>query len=176
MLVEPVMVQNTDYEIIGANARVWHDAAAEIAMCHPNKTIRHLIWRKLQFLHIYDLGQALLNQMPEKKFVFYLGAAFVDNEVRSDEIMKEGFSIIHNDWKTKECIMYTVTTFSSIEPLIVERLQKPVIVDEVKYEDEMLELNGTRCFKSCEHLGGIKFYANFNKQGNSLDYSSFPEG
>ena len=55
-------------------------------------------------------------------------------------------------------------------------VHQAVIVDEVKYEDEMLELNEVRVFKSCEHLGGIKFYANFNKQGNSLDYSSFPEG
>ena len=168
--------KNSDYEIIGANARVWHDAAAEIAMSHTNKATSHLIWRKLQFLHIYDLGQVLLNQMPEKKYVFYLGAGFVDSDVRSQEVMEEGFSIIHNDWKTDECIIYMVTTFSRMEPIIIKRLHNPAVVDEVKYEDEMLELNEVRVFKSCEHLGGMKFFANFNKQDTPLDYSSFPEG
>ena len=168
--------KNSEYQIIGANARVWHDAAAEIAMNHPNKAIHHLIWRKLQFLHIYDLAQILLNQMPQKKYVIYLGAGFVDNDLRSHDVMEEAFSIIHNDWKTKDCIIYMMTTFSSMEPLIKKRLHDPVVVDEVKFEDEMLELNGGRCFKSCEKLGGIKFFANFNEKEKSVDYNSFPEG
>ena len=60
-------------------------------------------------------------------------------------------------------------------PLIIQR--KPFhVAATVKFDDELLELNGCRCFKSCENLGGIKFFANFNEKGNSVDYNSFPEG
>ena len=114
--------------------------------------------------------------MPHKKYVFYLGAGFVDSDVRTHDVMEEAFSIIHNDWKTEDCIIYMMTTFSSMEPLIVKRLYNPVVVDEVKFEHEMLELNGSRCFKACENLGGIKFFANFNEKEKSVDYNAFPEG
>ena len=168
--------KNSDYEVVGANARLWHDAASEIAMNHPNKDIQHLIWRKLQFLHIYDLGQAMLNQMPQYKFALYLGAGFANEEVKESNVVGEAFSLYLNNWKTKDCVIYMMTTFSKMEPIMLKRLDNPKVVDEVRYEEEMLELNGVRCFKSCEHLGGIKFFANFNEHGDIPDYNSFPNG
>ena len=157
-----IWTRNTEYEIVGANAKIWHDAAAEIAMNHPNKTVQHLIWRKLQFLHIYDLGQVMLNQMPDKKFALYLGRGYANEEVRQSNIMDEGFSIILNNWDTKDCIIYALTTYSKMEPYIIKRLNSPSMVDEVKYEEEMLELDGVRCFKPCEQLGGMKFFVVVN--------------
>ena len=168
--------RNPDYEVVGANARVWHDAASEIAMRHPNKAIHHLIWRKLQFLHIYDIGQAMLNQMPQYKFALYLGAGFANEEVIESKATNEAFFLYQNNWNTKDCIIYMMTTFSKMEPIILKRFHNPKVVDEVKYDEEMLELNGIRCFTSCEHLGGIKFFANFNEQAANRDYSSFPNG
>ena len=171
-----VWTKNPEYEAIGANARFWHDAASEIAMNHPDKSMRHLIWRKLQFLHIYDVGQTMLNQMPQKKYVLYLGAGFVNQELRDLDIMEQAFSIVQNEWDTKDCIIYMITTFYQMEPYITKRISNPHIVDEIRYEEETLKLNGTPCFKSFEHLGGIKFVVNFNAKETCPDYNAFPEG
>ena len=65
-----IWTRNTDYDIIGANVKLWHDAASEIAMDNSNENLGHIIWRKLQFLHIYDLGQLLLNQMCHKNTLY----------------------------------------------------------------------------------------------------------
>ena len=168
--------KNPEYDIVGANAKVWHDAAAEIAMRDSNKSIQHLIWRKLQLLHIYDVGQVMLNQMPQKKFALYLGAGFVNEDVRESDIMEEVFSILLDDWRTKDCIIYMITTFSKMEPIILKRLHNSTVVDQVRYEEEALELNGIRCFQACEGLGGMTFFANFNEKDATLDYSAFPNG
>ena len=47
--------QNPKYEIIGAPVKDWHNAAAQIAHSFPEEK-RHIIWRDLQWQHIYDLG------------------------------------------------------------------------------------------------------------------------
>ena len=173
-----IWTRNKSYDIIGANARLWHHAASEVVTMDENtNNNQHLLWRKLQFLHIYDLGQVLLNQMPEKKFVVYLGAGFVDERVRESDIMQEAFHIIQNEWNTRDCIIFMFTTFSKMEPYIQRRLNNPTVIDEMKYEDQTLEVDGVRCFKSCEHLGGIKFIVNFNKQGaDNPDYNWYPSG
>ena len=61
--------QNPKYEIIGAPAKNWHNTAADIAKT-VDEQYRHIIWRDLQFQHIYDLGQKFLIQSRKKKILY----------------------------------------------------------------------------------------------------------
>ena len=90
-----------DYDIVNAKAKEWHDCAADIAN-EFSEDKRHLIWRDLQFQHIYDLGQQVLSNS-KKPFVVYLAMLYFDKEVRSSQISYKVMSSYRNSEECKDC-------------------------------------------------------------------------
>ena len=161
--------RNDKYEVIGADAKSWHNAAAEIVHNDINISERHLQWRNYQFQHIYDMGQKLLQQVPEKKYAFYYSIGCVypgfrergisSTSLTSDISRLDGY---HVNWDLSECIIYFMTSFPKMNTYMQTQPGKYKLIDYVSYAEENLILEGKKCFEPFEKLGGLTYYVNFN--------------
>ena len=157
-----VWTRNDDYEVIGSNAKNWHNAAANIVGDAINP---YALWRDYQFQHIYDVGQSLLKQAPEKKYALYLSTGYINPLFRrsgassASEVSR--LDDYHTHWNLSECLIYFATTFSKMEPHIKKYYPNYVPFDYVSYAEEKLTVEGRRCFREVEKLGGIRYYVDF---------------
>ena len=159
--------RNNEYEIIGAKAEEWHNAAAEIISKNLEVNEKHLIWRNYQFQHIYDVGQKLLQQAPEKKYALYLSTGYINPQFRrsgassTSEISR--LDDYHAHWDLSDCIIYFITSFYKMNKHIAKHypIYKPF--DHVRYTEEELILEGEKCFRPFENLGGLTYYVDFLK-------------
>jgi hypothetical protein len=163
--------RNKEYEVVGANVKEWHNAAAEIIATTPELRDNHLVWRNYQFQHIYDVGQKLLEEAPEKKYALYLSTGYIHPEYRSSgtsttlEILK--IDDFLTQWKNlSDCIIYCSTTFSKMDQRIQKFYPRYKPFDYISYTDQELVLDGSRCFQEFEHLGGITYHADFLKDSD----------
>ena len=157
--------RNDEYEVIGASAKSWHNAAAEVIARDPKNNDNHLIWRNYQFQHIYDMGQNLLRQVPEKKYALYLSTGYINPEFR-----RSGSSSVfeitrlkdyHLHWNLTDCVIYFMTTFSKMDERIKKHYSNYKQFDYVGYDEQELILDGHRCFEKFRNLGGITYYVDF---------------
>ena len=166
--------RNKEYEVVGANIKEWHNAAAKVIATSPELRDKHLLWRNYQFQHIYDVGQKLLEKAPEKKYALYLSTGYIHPDFRSSgtsttsDISK--LDDYHNHWKNiSDCIIYYTTTFSAMNKRIEKFYPHYKPFDYISYTDQELVLDGRRCFQEYEHLGGITYHVDFLKD---FDYKS----
>jgi hypothetical protein len=147
--------QNPRYEIIGADVKNWHNTAAKIAQNYPENE-RHLIWRELQYQHIYDLAQRVLIKS-KKSLVFYLAMLYLSPEIRSSKIGEN--ALIQTT--VPGCSLLCQSNFRAFDKTIYQKFKNPVLLDEVKYAEEelILNANNNRAFSPIDHLDGIRFYA-----------------
>ena len=159
--------RNDKYEVVGANAKSWHNAAAEIVHKSPHRNYNHLVWRQYQFQHIYDMGQHLLQKEPDKRYAFYCSTGSIAPEYRGGLGIAIGLGLLRPEdwhWSLNDCIVYTATTFSKLENIVKEHFKDFQQIDYVSYSEEQLVLDGNnRCFEPFEKLGGICFHVNFLK-------------
>ena len=150
-----------DYDIVNAKAKEWHNCAADIAHEFAEDK-RHLIWRNLQFQHIYDLGQQVLSNS-KKPFVVYLAMLYFDKEVRSSQISYKVMSSYRNSEECKECSFLVQSNFPGFDKTVHQALKKPKLVDEVKYSEEKLvmEENGGRAFSVIDKLDRLRFFVDY---------------
>ena len=62
-----------------------------------------------------------------------------------------------------ECLFYMQSNFPGFDKTVKNIFPNPQVVDEVKYKDEDLMIDGKRCFEKIEKLEGLKFFAEFFK-------------
>ena len=158
--------RNEEYKVVGASAKEWHNSASEIVNKTSESSIkRHLQWRKYQFQHIYDMGQKLLKENPEKKYAVYLSTGYINPEfrrtARSSSQQISRLDDYHAHWDLSHCIIYLATTFSKMDDYIQENYPSYIPIDHVKYSDLNLVLEDKKCFQPFEHLGGITYRADF---------------
>ena len=122
---------------------------------------KHLVWRNYQFQHIYDAGQKLLQQAPEKKYALYLSTGYIYPEYRRLQVSSLYDYHVHFD--LTDCVIYYATTFSSMNKRIQKLFPAYQPFDHVSYSEQQLVIDGRRCFQAFEHLGGITFYVDFLK-------------
>ena len=166
--------RNNEYEVIGASSKSWHNAAAEIIASNPEMGDKLLVWRNYQFQHIYDVGQKLLQQRPEKKYALYLSMGYINPEFRrsssSSVFRSSSLDDYHEHWNLADCIVYFMTTFSKMDDHLQKNYSnsnyKPF--DYVSYAEQELILEGRRCFEPFINLGGITYYVNFVEDVSSV--------
>ena len=151
--------RDVNYEIIGAPVLDWHNTAADIARTFPEED-RHIIWRDLQWQHIYDLGQKLLCQT-QKPQVLYKAILVLDPDLRSSNIANQAMQTICNFQPESEFSRFVQSNFRGFDKSVHKLYKNPQLLDEVKYSEEQLILNETkgRAFKCIDHLDGIRFFA-----------------
>ena len=163
--------RNNMYEVIGADLKSWHNAAAEVIARNPKRDDNHLIWRNYQTQHAYDIGQKLMLQMPEKKYALYFSLVYVDPKYRQSgsslypNLITELWNIRNYgvQWNLADSIAYGMTTFTKMSE------KKPHYghyghfkpFDFLSYEEEELVLDGGRCFEKFKKLGGMTFYVDY---------------
>ena len=166
--------RDNEYQVVGANVKEWHNAAAEIIATSPELRDKNFAWRNYQFQHIYDVGQKLLKEAPEKKYAIYISAGYIHPEFRRSRSLK---SFLFNQgvfqdifypsahFKTlSDCIFYFITTYSKMDEYFQKAYPCYKPFDYISYADQELVLDGMRCFPRFEHLGGITFYSNYLKE------------
>ncbi len=149
--------QNPSYEIVGANVRDWHNAAAELAAEWPHHDEKHLIWRDLQYQHIYDLSQRVLTQS-RKPHLVYLAMLVLSPEIRGQDSLSDKFlgQIPQEDTHS----IMVQSNFRGFDKTVFKSFPKTKLVDQVKYSEEELIVNSDcRAFKIIDHLDGIRFFA-----------------
>ena len=162
-----VWEQNEQYKVIGGAAKEWHNSASEIVSKDlQNNAQKHLEWRRYQFQHIYDLGQSLLRQVPEKKYALYLSTGYINPKFRrssssSKSQLLSRLDDYHAHWNLSDCIIYFATTFSKMDDHIGTNYPNYKPFDHIKYTDQDLVLGSKRCFQPFEHLGGMTYYVDF---------------
>ena len=151
-----VWKRNTNYEVIGLSAKDWHNMAAVISKDYCENQ-RHLIWRELQYQHIYDLGQIVLRNSGQSH-VFYLAMLYLNKEVRSSQLSDIVISI-----PKPGCSLLCQSNFRGFDKTVYKTFKNPIILDEVKYSEEKLVLNerGDRAFQPIDHLDGLRFFADY---------------
>ena len=153
--------KHEDYEIINAKAKEFHNCAADIAHEFSEEK-RHLIWRDLQFQHIYDLGQQILSES-RKPFVVYLAMLYFDKEVRSSQVSFKVMSSYRNSEECKDCSFLVQSNFPGFDKTVYQALKMPQLVDEVKYSEEklVLEENVGRAFRVIDKLDRLRFFVDY---------------
>ena len=151
--------QNPKYEIIGAPVKNWHNAAADIAKT-VNEEYRHIIWRDLQWQHIYDLGQKFLLQSRKKK-IFYLAMLYLNPEIRASKIAEKAVREMIFNMNSEQCSYLCQSNFRGFDKSVTRFFKNPLLLDSVKYSEENLVLTESegRAFRVIDHLDGIRFYA-----------------
>lgn len=151
--------RNPNYEIIGAPVKEWHNTAASIARTFPEDE-RHIIWRDLQWQHIYDVGQTLLCQTKKPK-VLYKAMLILNPDLRSSSIANQAIDTISSQNDNADFSRFVQSNFRAFDKNVNQIYKNPQLLDEVKYSDEQLILNETegRAFKIIDHLHGIRFFA-----------------
>ena len=155
------------YKVIGADAKLWHNAAAEVIDNDPEIVDRHLIWRNYQFQHIYDMGQNLLKKAPKKKYALYLNTGYITPELR-----RSGSTLVrtvnrlddyHRHWNLTDCVIYFASTISKANVHIQNQHKNYTELDYVSYAEEELVIDGKKCFEPFTKLGGITYYVDYLK-------------
>ena len=153
-----VWKRNPDYDIIDATIKDWHNTSAEIAHEKPYEE-RHLVWRDLQYQHIYNLGQKVL-QTSGKSFVFYVAMFGLNKKIRGTIPLGE---IMQHDKILQNCTMLCQSNFRAWESVVYNSWRNPVICEELKYLDEELCLDekSGRAFKVIDHLDSLRFFVDY---------------
>ena len=153
--------KNTNYNIdFTMDVKAWHNFAAENVADKDNIN-RVLDWRSLQSLHIYNLGQKLLNKS-SKKYSFYLAMLHISPCAQAKGLSSMNvINTMLKDFDLSECLIYCQSNFPGFDKVIYKLLPNPEIVDQVMYKDEELVINGERVFQKISHLEGLKFFVEF---------------
>lgn len=151
--------RNPNYEIIGAPVKEWHNTAASIARTFPEEE-RHIIWRDLQWQHIYDIGQRLLCQT-KKPQVLYKAMLILNPDLRSSSIANQAIDTVSSKNDNADFSRFVQSNFRGFDKNVNQIYKNPHLLDEVKYSEEQLILYDTegRAFKIIDHLDGIRFFA-----------------
>ena len=149
------------YDIIDCSTKDWHNAAAEIAH-EKSESVRHLIWRNLQFQHIYNLGQQVLTTS-RKPFVIYIAIYYLDKDMRSADISLRTLTDYFQAEECRNCSLIVQINIKATEKIAYQVMRNPILIDEVNYADEKLILNENegRAFKAIDHLGSLRFFAQY---------------
>ena len=145
------------YDVVGASLKEWHNTAARIAREEFKEDERHLVWRDLQWQHIYDLGQRLLSHS-KRPHVFYFAMLYLDSPLRATKIADNSLTV-----EKPDCTLLCQSNFRGFDKTVSRVFKKPFVCDEVKYSDEELVLyeKEGRAFRCIDHLDGIRFFANY---------------
>ena len=153
--------RNSEYRpIYDVDVKSWHNMAAENAT-QKDGIEGILEWRSSQSQHIYNLGQMLLAQST-KKFALYLAMLHISPCAQSSGLSSRIIlKTMMQEMDISNCLIYLQSNFPGFEKSVYSVLPNPQLVDQVKYKDEELCINGNRCFKKIEHLDGLKFFVEF---------------
>lgn len=151
-----VWKRDPDYEIVGADALSWHNVAAELAAEQNDKDPR-LVWRDLQFQHLYDLSQREMKSSGRDRTLWASCLSY------HSSIRDAGVSdfMLKNFWHKclqQGMVIGTQSNFRGFDKFVEKHLKNARIADEVKYADEKLHFEGKQVFKALEHIDGIRFY------------------
>ena len=153
--------KNENYDLINASVKDWHNCSAEIAHEFPEEK-RHLIWRTLQFHHIYDLSQNILS-LSGKPYVYYIAIVYLDVDIRSANVTWEALSTYFQSEECKDCSFFIQINIKAHDKIVRHGFKDAKLMDEVSYCDEKLILNERqgRAFKAIDHLGSLRFFAQY---------------
>ena len=147
--------RDPNYFIIRAPVQEFHNCAAEIAQNFPLHH-RHLIWRQLQWLHIYDLSQSFLSQT-QKSHLFYLAILYIQPEFRG----KLNFiPALMKQISQPNMSVMVQSNFRGFDKQVKQFFHNPILLDGVKYTEEKLILDPKkgRAFAPIDFLDGLNFF------------------
>jgi len=161
-ILNAVWKRNDDYEVINADIKTWHNAAAEIVYKNTIPGIGHLIWRDYQYQHIYNSIQMALRNS-NKTLGFYAGMGTVLPAYRGGGYSQKLLFLMYMDWALSEkCILCTLTTLPAHqnfkELMMFFDVNAEHVVDEVKYSEQNLVLDGKKVFSEYANLGCLGFH------------------
>ncbi len=150
-----------DYQVVDGDAKTWHHAAAILAKERSPEVDPRVTWRDLQYQHIYNLCQMVLQQRaPEKKGVVWAGMLSFEKEARemglSTVLMDHCIQVAEEDGVLVGC----QSNFPGFDKFLYKHFSNPVLIEETKYADEELEVDGTKVLQFLEFLGSMKFFVN----------------
>jgi len=160
-----VWKRDDSYEVLEGDMLTWHNTAAELAAQSELLATRHVLWRDLQYQHIYNNAQKYM-KMYNKELVFYCGMGYTTAEYRHGGLMIKIIERFFTEWKLYDkCIYLTISTMPFSKKYVKKNLVKNIanvksrakgvehIVDIVDYSEENLVLDGVRVFDAFSHLG-----------------------
>ena len=153
--------KNNNYNIdFTMDVEAWHNLAAE-SVADKDIVNRVIEWRSLQSLHIYNLGQKLLNRSP-KKYAFYLAMLHISPCAQAKGLCSTNvINTMIKEFDLSESLIYFQSNFPGFDKLVYKLLPNSKIVEQVMYKDEELVINGERVFQKICHLEGLKFFVDF---------------
>ena len=116
-----------------------------------------VIWRDLQHQHIFNLAQKYLRQS-KKDSVIYISLVSVSEELRGINLVEAGVSYFHEEKRKHNAMLIMQGNFPKMNGELEAFLGSDSIVDEVKYDDELLTINGQQPLRSLKKYGSIRFY------------------
>jgi len=160
-----VWERNDEYNVIDADMKTWHNAAAEIVAQCDDRDLGHLIWRDYQYQYIYNSIQKSLRKS-NKSVGLYAGMGTVLPAYRGGGYTNILLYMIHTQWQlTQRCVFSTLTALPAHNTEHLQDMMKAFhvdivehSVDEVKYSEQDLVLDGKKVFAECEHLGCLGFH------------------
>ena len=147
-----VIDQATDVE-------TWHNLSALKASQNKDNAAGILEWRSLQTLHIYNLGQKLLN-LSTKRYALYFAMLHIHPSARTCGISSQSIlNTMLKEFDIGDCLVYAQSNFPGFDKVIYNIFPSPIIVDKVLYKDEQLMFDDKRCFEKIDNLHGLTFFA-----------------
>lgn len=149
-----------NYQVLEGDCSTWHNAAAILAKENEHLLDPRITWRDLQYQHIYNLCQRVLRRYPDKKGFVWASMWGFTMEVRKHKFADIGMTnCAQTINKCPSLILGSQSNFTATHRIPEEKYQNPVLIDEAKYIDEELEVNGVKVLKTLSDLDNMKFYA-----------------
>ncbi len=148
--------RDPEYKVVGAKALDWHNTAAQLAK--ESSRDPRLVWRDLQFQHLYDLAQNFMTKC-DRNYLLWAGCLSYDRSVRDQGLTDALMSNLNQRARQLRLAVGTQGNFEAFEPVVYRTFDNVTQVDQVRYEDEELEHSGERPFlRLAATCKNIKFY------------------
>ena len=166
VLLVRVWKRDWNYDVLGSTMRGWHDAAAQLAAEHHDPSERHLVWRRYQTEHLFDMAQRILQTMVPDRIdrVIYLSMMGISQPKASSssDVKQATWQLLPTytnmiDFRNKVQVMQS--TVDVMDHIADRVMNKPLLLDQMKYDQENLELEpGVKCFEPVTKFGGNRFF------------------
>ena len=149
--------RNPEYEVLRYSAKDWHNTAADIAHSPRHSKDPRFVYRDFQFQHLYDMCQTVMNDH-KRNHSMWLWALELSPSARKTGLTVAALSKIAEKSKENDIIIGSQANFRGFDPVMYKSFPGTFLHDEVKYEDEELEIDGQKVFSHLKKLDAVRYF------------------
>jgi len=167
-----VWPRDEEYDIIdNVSVTDWLNAASQLAIEREEAegVDRRITYRDLQYQHIYNLSQKTLVKYPHKMGVLWTAMLGIKPEARRSNFSEVSVKMLV-DVKEKSgfgIILGTQSNFPPYDKVLFSYYKRPIIVEQAKYDEVDMEIDGEKVLHALKHLGAMKFFIDAPRESSS---------